>query len=272
MGSGRGTIVTRIDAGGISLGYEIRGGGDPLLLIHGLGYGRWGWHWQVPALSAQFRVIAFDNRGIGESDAPPGPYTVAQMAGDAAALLDALGIRRAHVIGTSLGGFIAQTLAVERPDLVDRLVLACTGLGGPRYVPMPEVTVRLLAELPSLPSEERLGRATRNAFTAGFVRQRPDVINQILEFRTAEDQPYEQWGWQAAAGAAFDLSDRVGTIRSETLVITGVEDTVVDLKNSRLLAEEIPNARLVEMAGGHLFFIEEADTFNRIVASFLAGV
>lgn len=266
-----GDDMKRIDTGTITIGYDIRGDGDALLLIQGLGYASWGWHWQVPDLSKDFRVITFDNRGIGYTDAPQGPYTVSQMAGDAAALLDALGIKRAHVLGASLGGFIAQTLAVERPDLVARLVLVCTGFGGTRFLPMPEVTVRLLEKVPTMADEERLRAATENAFTARSVAERRDLIEKIMDFRRTQAQPFEHWGWQAAAGAAFDLSDRIGEITAETLVMTGTEDNVVDHKNSGLLAQEIPNATLVEMPGGHLFFVERADAFNRIVAAFCAG-
>ena len=120
--------------------WESTGEGSPLLLIQGLGYGRWGWEPIVPGLAARHRVVSFDNRGIGGSDKPEGPYTAAQMAGDALQVLDEAGIERAHVLGASLGGMIAQELAVAAPERVDRLVLGCTTPGGPDAVPMPEVT------------------------------------------------------------------------------------------------------------------------------------
>ena len=126
--------------------WESTGEGTPLLLIQGLGYGRWGWDPIIPGLAARHRVVTFDNRGIGESDKPQGPYTAAQMAGDALHVLDEAGIGRAHVFGASLGGMIAQELAVTAPDRVDKLVLGCTTPGGPDAVPMPEVTLRLFAE------------------------------------------------------------------------------------------------------------------------------
>ncbi len=264
--------MTRIRAGKIELGYDIQGAsGDWVLMIQGLGYARWGWNWNAPALAERFRVITFDNRGIGESDVPAGPYTVPQMAGDAAALLDALGVPRAHVIGASLGGFIAQELAIARPDLVDRLVLACTGFGGPRYVPMPEVTVRLMAEIPTMTLDERLLRATQNALSPATASEYTEVVKQIVAYRHQTAQPYEPWSWQASASATFDTSDRVGSIEAPTLVITGTEDNVVDYKNSSLLAGELPNATLVEMAGGHLFFIEHAERVNKILTAFLSG-
>ena len=133
----------------MKIAWESTGKGSPLLLIQGLGYGRWGWDPIVPGLEARHLVIAFDNRGIGESDKPEGPYTAAQMAGDALQVLDEAGIERAHVFGASLGGMIAQELAVIAPERVDRLVLGCTTPGGPDAVPMPEVTLALFAEAAS---------------------------------------------------------------------------------------------------------------------------
>lgn len=262
--------MTRIAAGEVTLDYRIDGAeGDWLLMIHGLGYAKWGWEWQLPALSKHFRVITFDNRGIGDSDAPPGPYTVAEMAGDAANLLEALGIEKAHVLGTSLGGFIAQELAITYPERVDRLILACTGFGGPRFIPMPEVTVKLLAAFPTLTQDQRYRLSTENGFTEAFVQARPDVMDRVIEHRLRVNQGFEPWSWQSNAGATFDASDRVGQIKHETLVITGESDNVVDFRNSELLASEFPNATLRIVPGGHLFFIEEADLVNSIVVSFL---
>lgn len=266
--------MTRIaTAGGVTLDYRIHGErGDWVLMIMGLAYGQWGWHWNAEPLSRLgFRVVTFDNRGVGGSDAPPGPYTAAQMAGDAAGLMDALGIQRAHVIGTSLGGFIAQELTLSRPDLVERLVLACTGFGGPDFVPMPQRTVDLIELAPTLPDEERLRRFIQNAFSDAFVIERPDAIEAVMDFRRASNQPLENYMAQWNAGATFDASDWIGRITAETLAITGDEDAVVDPANTQLLAARLPNAAALTLPGGHLFFIEHADAFNRIVSEFLAG-
>ena len=122
----------------VHIGWESEGDGPPLLLIHGLGYTRDGWG-PVPGLLAErFRVIRFDNRGIGESDVPEGPYTAAEMAADALQVLDEAGVERAHVVGTSLGGMVAQELALAAPERVGKLVLACTTGGGPDAFPLPQ--------------------------------------------------------------------------------------------------------------------------------------
>ena len=118
--------------------WDSQGDGPALLLIQGLGYGRWGWDPVAPGLAERHRVLSFDNRGIGESEKPEGPYTARMMADDALQVLDEAGVERAHVVGASLGGMIAQELAVLAPERVDRLVLCCTTPGGPDAFPLPE--------------------------------------------------------------------------------------------------------------------------------------
>ena len=166
----------------------------PLLLIHGLGYARWGWEPVLPELAEQFDVILFDNRGIGESDAPPGPYTVAEMADDAVRVLDEAGVERAHVLGTSLGGMIAQELALSHPERVDRLVLACTTPGGPNAHPMPQATVALMAEAATLEPAVALRRFVENALSPTTVATRPEIVDRILAHRLATAQAARRLG------------------------------------------------------------------------------
>src|SRR2546426_8677338 len=155
--------------GAVRIGYELhdRAGTDRpwVCLIHGLGYGRWGWEPVVEPLADRFRVVAFDNRGIGASDVPAGPYSASQMASDVVAVLDDAGIERSHIVATSLGGMIAQELAIGSPARVDRLVLVSTTPGGADSYPMPEATIRLIAEMPGLPLEESLRRGVVNALS-----------------------------------------------------------------------------------------------------------
>jgi pimeloyl-ACP methyl ester carboxylesterase len=260
-------MTAAAEASGVRIAWERRGAGEPLLLIHGLGYARWGWEPVVDGLAKSSEVLLFDNRGIGESDAPAGPYSVRLMAEDAVAVLDAAGLERAHVLGTSLGGMVALQVALDRPERVDRLVLACTTPGGPNAAPMPARTVRLMQEAPTLPLEVALRRFVENALGD------PDaaIVDRIMEHRRATDQPPAAWAAQAAAGATFDVWDRVGEIRAPTLVLTGDEDAVVDPRNSELLAQRIHDARLEVFAGGgHLFFWEEPERFVRLVTEFLA--
>jgi len=249
----------------MNIKWESVGEGAPLLLIQGLGYGRWGWEPIVPGLAARHRVVSFDNRGIGESDKPEGPYTAAQMAGDALQVLDEAGIDRAHVLGASLGGMIAQELAVAAPDRVDRLVLCCTTPGGPSTVPMPEVTVQLFAEAQTLAPEVALRRFVENALgedpPAG-------LVDELLARRVAN--PPDPAGWQAQAAAGIGFQGVEGQIAAPTLVLGGTADNVVDHRNAEVLARRIPGARVELLAGaGHLFFWEQPDESVRIINEFL---
>lgn len=266
------TATRQAHSGAIRLAYELRGAGEPLLLVHGLGYARWGWEPVADGLAERFLVCLLDNRGIGESDAPPGPYTAQAMAEDALAVLDAAAIERAHVVGTSLGGIVAQELALGFPERVSRLVLVCTTPGGPAAYPMPERTVALLAQAPALPPGERLRRLVENALSGQAARTRPELVERILAHRLAAPQDPAAWQAQAAAGAAFDALDRLGGIRAPTLVLHGTDDAVVDPRNAELLAARIPRARREWLVGaGHLLFWEQPQRFVRLVSDFLAG-
>lgn len=244
---------------------EERGSGFPVLLVMGLGYGRWGWEPLVGPLAERYRVVWYDNRGIGESDKPVGPYTVAQLAEDAVAVLDERGIERAHVVGTSLGGMVAQELALSYPRRVEKLALLCTTAGGSGGYPFPEQTARLLAEAPSLAPEAALRRFVENAVSA-----RGGLVETLVARRTQNPPDPGGWQGQAAASATFEAWERVAGIRQETLVVAGDEDNVVDWRNSELLAERIPNARLHVLHGvGHLFFWERPDEVVNLLHDFL---
>jgi pimeloyl-ACP methyl ester carboxylesterase len=254
----------------VKLAWERHGAGDPVLLIHGLGYARWGWEPVLPGLTERFEVLLFDNRGIGESDAPPGPYTAAEMAADAIQVLDEVGVDRAHVIGTSLGGMVAQELALAHPERVDRLVLACTTPGGPRAQPMPDVTVRLISEAAGLEPAVALRRFVENALAPGTVAERPELVERIMEHRLRTGQDPAAWAAQAAAGATFDAYDRLRALDTPVLVQHGSEDLVVDPRNGELLADLLPDAQLERFDGcGHLFFWEEPERCVSSVAAFL---
>lgn len=254
-------------SGDVRIVYELRGDGPPVLLVHGLGYARWGWEPVVDGLAERLRVCLFDNRGIGESDSPEGPYSARTMAEDAVAVLDAAGLERAHVVGTSLGGMVAQELALGWPERVDRLVLVCT-TAGLQGVPMPEQTVRLFASAGTLPVEEALRRFVENSLAPGA---EPELVERIYERRLANPFGLAGWQAQAAAGMSFDSFDRLGAIAAPTLVMHGTEDAVIDIRNSELLAQRIPDARLeIFEGGGHLFMWEQPERFVEAVTEFLS--
>ncbi|MGZ4382464.1 MAG: alpha/beta fold hydrolase [Gaiellaceae bacterium] len=247
------------------IAYEAVGSGSPVLLVQGLGYPRWGWEPVVERLQDGFLVVSFDNRGIGESDVPPGPYTAAGMAEDGVAVLDAAGIERAHVVGASLGGMIAQELVLAHPERVDRLALICTTPGGAEAYPLPEPTLRLLAEAPSLAPQDALRLFIENAMVA-----RGALVDELYARRLASPPDPAGWQAQAAAGALFDAYDRVPLIAAPTLVLQGGADTVIDPRNGDLLVELIPNARLEAIPDrGHLMVWEEGAMLAPIVKEFL---
>jgi pimeloyl-ACP methyl ester carboxylesterase len=189
------------------------------------------------------------------------------MAGDVLSVMDDAGLESAHVVGTSLGGMIAQELTLAAPERVEKLVLVCTTPGGPNAAPMPEATGMLLAEAPSLEPLVALRRFVENALAP----DPPDeLVQRILAHRIATAQPLAAWMAQAAAGASFDAWDRLGDVRAPALVVHGTEDTVVDPANAELLAERIPGARVVRFDGcGHLLFWEEPARFVGVVGEFL---
>jgi 3-oxoadipate enol-lactonase len=251
--------------GSTSIDYDITGEGPPLLLVGGLGFGRWGWFKQVPAFSRHFRTITFDVRGERRLE-----NGVGDLAGEVVSLLDHLGVRKAHVLGTSLGGFVAQELALIRPDLVDRLVLICTSYGGSG----PEsISPRALSDMlgwGSFSAEDAVRRGLETATSGAYRAEQEDEFEQIVDWRLADSPSDAAYNEQARAGAGFDLSRDVGHITSPTLVIHGAEDRYVPVANAGALAGAIPGARLrVLDDAGHLVFIERFADVNREVVTFL---
>ena len=192
------------------------------------------------------------------------------MAADTVQVLDEAEVERAHVVGTSLGGMIAQELALSYPERVDRLVLACTTPGGPRAHPMPQATISLLAEAATLEPAVALRRFVENALTPATVAAHPEIVERILAHRLATAQDPAAWAAQAAAGATFDAHDRLGGLAATTLVQHGSADVVVDPRNSELLVELLPDARFDGFPGtGHLYFWEQPERFVASVTAFL---
>jgi 3-oxoadipate enol-lactonase len=251
--------------GSTSIDYDINGEGPPLLLIGGLGFGRWGWFKQVPAFSRHFRTITFDVRGERRLE-----NGVGDLAGEVVSLLDHLGVKKAHVLGSSLGGFVAQELALLRPDLVDRLVLVCTSYGG---VGPESMSPRALSDMlgwGSFSPEEGVRRGLETATSEVYRAEHLDEFEQIVSWRLADSPSEAVYYEQARAGAGFDLSRDVGHITSPTLVIHGSEDRYVPVANAAALAGAIPGARLrVLDHASHLVFVERFADVNREVVTFL---
>lgn len=258
---------------GVRIHYEVAGSGPALLLLEGLGYGLWMWSKQRPALARHFTLVMPDHRGNGQSDKPDEPYTIRLLAEDALAVLNELGMERAHVLGVSLGGMVALELAVYFPERVRGLVLASTTPGGPHADPMPRVTQEAWLAARTLPPREGLRAAMALAFGSGYMETHPDEVEWILTERLRAPQPDHAWLRQLQAAWQFDVFDALGGIEHPALVIAGSEDRVVPTSNAHVLAGRIPNARLVVFEGaGHLVFWERAEEFNAEVIRFLREV
>lgn len=258
------------------LSYQISGQGPDVLLIQGVGVIGQGWRPQIEALQDRYRLAAFDNRGIGDSPLGDGPLTIEAMAGDALALMDALGLQRAHVVGHSMGGVIAQQLALRAPQRVRSLALLCTfarGRDGARLPP------RLLAQ--SLWAYVRGRAARRQAFlelvTPEAVLRRGDPAALARELgelfgRDLADQPSVVLK-QLRALARSDLSGQLGPLASiPTLVVSAAEDRIARPAYGRALAAAIPAARYVEIPGaGHAAPIHHAAHINQLLAQHFAA-
>jgi 3-oxoadipate enol-lactonase len=248
-----------------SIDYDVQGEGPSLLLINGLGFGRWGWFKQIPAFTRHFETITFDVRGERGLQ-----HGVADLTEEVVALLDHLGVGKTHVLGTSLGGFVAQELAVVRPDLVDRLVLVCTSYGGRGPRAMSPGALADMLGLGSFSAEAAARKALEAATGEAYRTEKPEEFEQIVRWRLADSPSAVSYYEQAKAGARFDLSGDVGHITSPTLVIHGSEDRYVPAANAEALADAIPGARLRIIGGaGHLVFVERFADVNREVVRFL---
>src|SRR5215207_8480994 len=262
--------MPKVTVRGVGLYYEEHGRGEPLVLVPGFGTGLWIWYRQVPAFAERFRVIIFDPRGVARSQAPDAPFTMRDLADDLAALLDASQVERAHVLGASFGGFVAQEFALAHPERTRSLVLCCTSYGGPGHRPPAPATLAAIASTKGLNTEERVRENLLLAFSPRFVEERPAEAERVINLRAENDVPEHAYLRQLQAAVAFDAAARVGAIRVPTLVITGDEDAIVPHENSLNLAAAIPGASLQVIGGGsHAFFVEQAEAFNRAVVGFI---
>lgn len=241
----------------------------PLVLVSGLGQGRWVWRWVLPALEQHGRVIVFDHRGTGPLSDVPARDSVSDMAADLRAVLD----EPAHVLGFSMGGFVALTLALSEPRIIRSLILAGTGAGGPGRVPRPAHVVQAFEEAFGLPEDE-FGRATFPYTVArGWPEANAERFEEILAVRLELPTPYATIETHVAACYAFyESAIEVELIRVPALVVHGDEDLIVPVENGRRLAERLPDAEFVELPGrGHNLMLEDPVTFAGLVLRFVGG-
>lgn len=259
---------------GIRINYGVEGGGEPLLLIMGFGATRMAWLLQRLFFRKHFKVISFDNRGTGRSDKPAGPYTVKDMADDAAGLLDHLEIESAHVVGVSMGGMIAQELAIRHPDKMRKLVLGCTFACADQEGGIAPELLRAMGfagdaypdETAPVPIEKSFRAVVSNTFNSPLYRLTTIPLTWFLPLFIHRDG----LAAQQEAITGHDTRDRLGRIKAPTLVMCGTDDRIISPSSSDTLAGRIPNSKLVKIDGGsHAFMAERAKRFNREVLAFL---
>jgi pimeloyl-ACP methyl ester carboxylesterase len=254
---------------GITLYYEIHGNGDPVLFIQGLRNPCEMWFAQLPFFTKEFKTIIFDNRGAGRSEKPDEEYSIRQMAEDSIGLLDHMAISSARVVGVSMGGLIAQEMAIEFPKRIRKLVLLSTHYGTGYW----EVTQSLWERLLSVSTrtiEEVIDENLRLAFTQEFYLKHWKIINRIVKILCVNPQPAYAFMRQFEAAKKFDAKERVWKISAPTLVLSGTEDQIVPIELARRLAKQIPNSRFYEIKrASHLAFIEKADEVNQRILYFL---
>jgi 3-oxoadipate enol-lactonase len=252
---------------GAKIHWDQEGQGDPLLLIMGLGYPSVAWYRTRPVLARKFRTIALDNRGVGQSDMPAGPYPIPLMAADAAAVLDAAGVESAHVFGISMGGMIAQEFALQYPQRVRSLILGCTASGGPNAVRAePEATQMLMAR----------GKMTRREAALAALpfiyhpHTRQEWINEDLKVREPWFPHPDAYTAQLQGILAWEAYSRLHQIHAPTLVIHGECDRLVPPSNGKLIAERIPGAKLVLLpAASHIFTTDQTEAAHKAILEFL---
>ena len=257
-----------IENQGAKIYWDEQGSGEPLLLIMGLSYPSYMWHRTRPELAQRYRTIAFDNRGVGQSDVPPGVYSIALMASDAAAVLDAAGVQSAHVFGVSMGGMIAQEFALQYPQRVRSLILGCTAAGGPHAVQAaPEVLATLMRQ--GMTPEEAKEAIIPFIYDAGTPRARidEDMVIRMKWYPTPQgymSQLQGIIGWEAYS--------RIAQITAPTLVIHGETDQLVPVANGRLISDRIPGAKLMLIPhASHIFESDQPGVANRAILEFLAA-
>jgi 3-oxoadipate enol-lactonase len=265
--------VPNIDIAGTDLYYERRGRGEPLLLIQGLGGNSL--HWGegfLGALEDTFELVLYDHRGAGRSGPLTGEHTIADLAADALGLLDALEIERAHVVGISMGGMVAQEVALTAPDRVRTLVLGCTFPGGPEAKMTDMAVVGMLAEAVLSGDDERTLRVGYEVMIAAEYGAQEGAYELYCELAGQYRAPVPVLMAQLSAIMGHDTSERLGEIETPTLVVHGTEDRLMDPANGELLARLIPGARLELLAGsGHMFFWEQPERSAQLVRDHVAS-
>ncbi len=258
-----------IEVNGINMYHEIHGKGQPLVMIMGLSANTDWWAVEiVEKFAKHFKVLIFDNRGAGRTENPEGLFTIKLFADDTVALMDALGIEKAHIFGVSMGGMIAQQLFLSYPEKVDKLVLGCTNCGGSKQLlPSQEVIATLGNSPEDQTREEFIDQTIPLLFTPKFIKEKPDFIDGVKELLLKAPISPDAFERQVKALMGFNSFRKLKTINVPTLIIHGKEDILIPVGNAEVLAGQIPNAKLILLDdAAHSFFEPDPEkAFNSIL-------
>jgi 3-oxoadipate enol-lactonase len=254
---------------GAKIYWDEQGQGAPVLLVMGLGYPSLMWYRTRPVLTSKYRTVTLDNRGVGRSELPPGPYPIPLMASDAAAVLDAAGAERAHVFGISMGGMIAQEFALQYPKRVRSLILGCTASGGPHAVRAETDATQMVMMRAKMSAEQAAEAAVPFIYDQGTPRAR---IDEDIAMRRPWFPRAEAYQAQLQGILAWEAYSRLPQITAPTLVIHGENDRLVPPGNGRLIAERIPGAKLVMIPNAsHIFSTDQPEAAHHAVLEFLGA-
>src|SRR5277367_525105 len=263
-----GGSMSFVENQGAKIYWDEQGSGEPLLLIMGLSYPSYMWHRTRPVLAKNYRTIALDNRGVGQSDVPPGVYSIPLMASDAASVLDAAGVESAHVFGVSMGGMIAQEFALQYPKRVRSLILGCTASGGPHAIQAEAAALQTLMRQGMTP-EEAKEAIIPFIYDVATPRERIDEDMAIRMKWYPTPQGYMS---QLQGIIAWEAYSRIAQIKAPTLVIHGETDRLVPPANARLIADKIPGAKLVLIPNAsHIFETDQPAAAHKAILGFLAA-
>ena len=256
----------------INMYYEIHGDGFPLVMIMGLGANiDWWTSDMIEACSQYFKTIIFDNRGAGRTDKPEIDYSIKMFADDTAGLMDVLNIERAHVLGASMGGSIAQELVLNYPEKVEKLVLGCSACGGSKQIiPSLDVLEQFTGRLDAMDPEKVVQDVIPLLFTEVFTKNNPNFIESYKQKLLVSVMPSDAYQRQLNAVMGFNSYRRLKKIQAPTLIIHGKKDILSPVENAEILAEKIPGAKLLLLENaGHSYHQPDPDKVINAILEFL---
>ncbi|MFX1320371.1 MAG: alpha/beta fold hydrolase [Promethearchaeota archaeon] len=264
--------MPKVKVNDININYEVHGDGFPIVMITGLSFCLKIWDNElIDELSKQFKVLLLDNRGAGQTDIPEGEYSIKMMADDTAGLMDALNIDCAHILGFSMGGMIAQEVALNYPQKVEKLILWGTACGGRKTIPPDLSAYKLFIGAIEDLTPERMAKSTIPlAFTQDFIKNNPKYIKAKIQKILKCRIPFNSYARQVKGMLTFNTCRRLKKMHIPTLIMQGKKDILVPAKNGEILAELILGSKLVLFEqSAHAIFPHEPDLFLNVLFEFL---